>query len=102
MKIRLLPEAEHDIEMGADFYESQNPGLGAYFTDCIATDVDSLMTYGGIHEQYRGYFRSLSKRFPFAIYYKLNGEYVEIYAILDARQAPHRIDAMLGKPRTKQ
>lgn len=50
MKIRLLPEAERDIEVGADFYELQNPGLGAYFNDCIATDIDSLKTFGGIHE----------------------------------------------------
>ena len=102
MRIRLLPEAERDIEFGADFYESQSPGLGTYFNDCIATDIDSLKTYGGIHEQYRGYFRSLSKRFPFTIYYKLKGEWVDVYAILDARQDPSRIDAMLESPRTKQ
>ncbi|MCA9195445.1 MAG: hypothetical protein KDB03_26925 [Planctomycetales bacterium] len=36
MRIRLLPEAERDIELGADFYESQSPGLGTYFNDCIA------------------------------------------------------------------
>lgn len=28
MKIRLLPEAERDLEIGADFYESQRVGLG--------------------------------------------------------------------------
>ncbi len=27
MKIRLLPEAERDLEIGADFYESQRPVL---------------------------------------------------------------------------
>src|SRR5690606_26523232 len=100
MKIRLLPEAERDIETGADFYESQRPGLGAYFTDCIATDIDSLKIYGGVHEQYRGYFRSLSKRFPFTVYYKLHGETVDVYAVLDARQDPGRIDLLLASPRT--
>lgn len=102
MKIRLLPEAERDIQIGADFYDVQNPGLGSYFSDCLATDIDSLKTYGGIHELHRGYFRSLSKRFPFAIYYKLNGDYVDVYAILDARQDPSRIDVVLGSPRTKR
>ena len=28
MRIRLLPEAERDLELGADFYESQTAGLG--------------------------------------------------------------------------
>lgn len=35
MKIRLLPEAERDLEIGADFYESQRPGLGSYFNGCL-------------------------------------------------------------------
>ncbi len=33
MRIRLLPEAERDLETGSDFYESQQPGLGTYFND---------------------------------------------------------------------
>ena len=31
MRIRLLPEAERDLEIGVDFYESQQAGLGIYF-----------------------------------------------------------------------
>jgi len=42
MKLRLLPEAERDLEIGADFYESQRPGLGTYFNDCLTSDIESL------------------------------------------------------------
>jgi plasmid stabilization system protein ParE len=100
MRIRLLPQAERDLEIGADFYESQSPGLGVYFNDCMAADIESLRLYAGIHETYRGFYRSLSKRFPFSIYYKLNEDFVEVYAVLDARQDPARINAALGLPRT--
>jgi hypothetical protein len=100
MKIRLLPEAERDLEIGADFYESQKAGLGLYFNDCLTSDIESLKLYGGIHEEYCGFHRSLSKRFPFSIYCKLNGDWVEIYAVLDARQDPRKIDAALEPPRT--
>lgn len=31
MRVLLLPEAERDLEIGADFYESQKAGLGVYF-----------------------------------------------------------------------
>ena len=48
MKLRLLPEAEWDLEIGTDFYESQREGLGAYFNDCLASDIESLKLYGGI------------------------------------------------------
>jgi len=48
MKIRILPEAEHDLEIGADFYESQRERLGRYSNDCLLTDIDSLLLYAGI------------------------------------------------------
>ena len=99
MRIRLLPEAERDLEIGADFYEAQRPGLGSYFSGCLIADIESLRIYAGIHETYRGFQRSLSKRFPFSIYYILADDCVDIYAVLDARQDPHSIDAMLDSPR---
>ena len=40
MIIRILPEAEHDLEIGADFYESQGDGLGRYFNDCLMADIE--------------------------------------------------------------
>ncbi|MCA9174362.1 MAG: type II toxin-antitoxin system RelE/ParE family toxin [Planctomycetales bacterium] len=95
MRIWLLPEAERDLELGADFYESQRPGLGSYFTECLASDIDSLSLYCEIHEKYRGFHRAPSKRFPFVIYYKVNGDSVEIYAVLDGRQDPPQTDESL-------
>ena len=100
MRLRLLPEAERDLEDGADFYGSQSPGLGTYFNDCLATDIDSLLQFAGIHERYRGFFRALSKRFPFAIYYTVDRDCIDVYAVLDCRQDPMTIEARLGRPRT--
>ena len=97
MKISLLPEAECDLERGADFYESQVPGLGAYFTDSLISDIDSLSRFAGIHERYLGYYRSLAKRFPFVIYYMIEDETIRIYAVLDARQNPGKIDVRLSR-----
>ncbi len=102
MKLRLLPEAELDLELGADFYESQRMGLGIYFNDSLASDIESLQLYGGIHELYREFFRCFSKRFPFAIYYKLHDNCVEVYAVLDCRKDPAAIDAILNSPRANQ
>lgn len=101
MKIRLLPDAERDLEIGADFYQSQSLGLGVYFNDCLVSDIESLKLSAGIHEKYRGFYRALSKRFPFAIYYTVDGEWVDVFAVLDARQDPAAIAAAL-KSRTKE
>ena len=40
MNIRILPEAERDLELGADFYESQRDGLGSYFNESLAPDIE--------------------------------------------------------------
>lgn len=100
MKIRILPEAEHDLEIGADFYESQGAGLGRYFNDCLMADIESLRLHAGVHEQQHGLHRCMSKRFPFGIYYGVTKETVDIHAVLDLRQDPTAVQARLESPRT--
>ncbi len=78
MKIRLLSSALDDLSKGRLFYEKQGEGLGEYFFDSLFSDIDSLALYGGIHQKYFGYHRMLSKRFPYAIYYKLEEESVVV------------------------
>jgi plasmid stabilization system protein ParE len=88
MKIRILSPAERDLEEGYSFYESQSPGLGSYFLDSIYSDIDSLAYFGGIHQLVFGYHRQLSKRFPFAIYYRIIDNEVLVFAVLDCRRNP--------------
>lgn len=95
MKIKILEEAEKDIAIGMSFYESQKDGLGKYFLDSIVSDIESLHIYAGIHVVIADYFRLLSKRFPFSIYYKINDDVIYIYAILDCRQNPSRVEKRL-------
>ncbi len=88
MKIRILSPAERDLEEGYRFYESKAPGLGAYFLDSIYSDIDSLAYFGGIHQLVFGYHRQLSKRFPFAIYYRIIDNEILVFAALDCRRNP--------------
>ena len=96
MRIRILDEAERDLADGRRFYEVQSPGLGDYFLDSLSSDINSLCLYAGIHSVHRGYHRLLSKRFPFAVYYRVRRDVVEIWAVLDCRQDPARIGGRLG------
>ena len=95
MNIWILPEARPDLEMGGDFYESQSLGLGRYFLESLTADIDSLRLNAGIPQWDRGRHRMLAIRFPFAIYYDLNQDVVEIYAVLDCRQKPSKISNRL-------
>jgi hypothetical protein len=88
MKIQILPEADLDLLAGAAFYEEQRPGLGNYFLDCLEADINQLATLAGIHERVQGYHRLLSKKFPYAIFYLVEGEYAKVRAVLDCRRDP--------------
>lgn len=89
MKIRLHEAAFQDLTEGFEFYERQERNLGAYFLDSLFSDIDSLLIYAGVHPIFfKAYFRMLSKRFPFAIYYRINGNDVIVYAVLDCRRNP--------------
>jgi len=61
------------LQAGFSFYEIQHVGIGDFFLDSIYSEIDSLLLYAGIHRKIFGYHRQLCRRFPFAIYYKLDG-----------------------------
>ena len=88
MKVQVLEDALGDLAIGYRFYESQTDGLGTYFLDSLWSDIDSLCVYAGIHPLYFGYHRLLSKRFPFALYYRIDMNAARIRAILDCRRDP--------------
>jgi plasmid stabilization system protein ParE len=97
--IRLLETAREDLRSGYRFYEQQSVGLGEYFLDCMQADVRSLHLYAGIHGKAEGFHRMLAKRFPFAIYYLIEDDRIDIYAILDCRRDPTWIETRLRDSR---
>lgn len=95
MRIKILSSAVDDLRRGRVFYESQGKDIGEYFFDALFADIDSLAIYGGIHAQVFGYFRMLSKRFPYAIYYTKEEDLVVVWRILDLRRDPQAIQREL-------
>lgn len=89
MTIRVLRSARRTIADGIRFYEALGQGLGAYFLSSIMADLRSLNIYAGVHQKLDGgYYRMICKRFPFSIYYKKEGDNVDVYAVLDDRRDP--------------
>ena len=92
--VRIGASAERDLLIGFDFYETQAEGLGQYFLDSLFSDIDALALFAGVHPKpISGLHRSLSKRFPFAIYYDFDGQTA---IVLDCRRNPRSIRGTLG------
>jgi plasmid stabilization system protein ParE len=90
LKLRILSLAFEDLDAGRRFYERQQQGLGEYFLNSLFSDIDALLLYAGIHPKFFGYFRALSDRFPYAIYYRVEGGEIQVWRVLDCRQDPAR------------
>jgi plasmid stabilization system protein ParE len=92
IRVRLSEDAQHDLNEGFLFYESQAAGLGDYFVACLRADIEGLKVSGGAHRVvYADYHRLLSKVFPYGIFYTMEGGWAEVWAVLDLRKNPEWI-----------
>ena len=92
MKVKILRSATDDLVEGYRFYEHCSAGVGAYFLDSLYSDIDSLVITAGMHRKVFGdYHQMLSKRFPFAVYYRISDNIASVYAVIDCRSDPGRL-----------
>lgn len=87
-RVEILPAGEDDLDAGEQFYEEQTPGLVSYFLDCLLPDLRTLETSAGTHRVVHGFHRKVSRRFPFAIFCRVEGDLVLVHAVLDCRRDP--------------
>ncbi len=88
MKIVLSRTADQDLMAGFRFYKLKGTEVGHYFMDSLLSDIDCLLLYAGIHRKVDGFYVMLSRRFPFAIYYKIEDGVVRVRRVLDCRKNP--------------
>ena len=100
MRIKVLSSAIDDLYAGRFFYENQAEGVGTYFFDSLFSDIDSLVLYAGIHPIFQGYHRMLAKRFPYAVYYKVEDDIAVVWRVLDLRRTPDRTRSALKEGQT--
>lgn len=79
-------EVVEDLEEGWTFYETRQAGIGNYFWDSLLSDMESLSIFAGVHAKQYGFFRMLSRRFPYGIYYDIDQDTAYVVAILPMRR----------------
>lgn len=97
MTLRILDLAEADLLRGFRFYQRKSRGVGWYFLDTLSAEIESLHLYAGVHRKYLGYFRMLSRRFPYALYYRIADDEIQVWRVLDCRRDPLWIRKQLRK-----
>ena len=99
MRVKMLDSAHQDMLDGYWFYERQGVGLGDYFADTLYGEIDSLALYAGIHNRKFGFYRAISRKFPYSIYYEIEEGEARVYGVLDGRRDPSLIYSHLQKSR---
>lgn len=89
MAIRIAPSAHNDLRNASRWYEDQKPDLGGAFLE----EVDEVLTGVGqtplqFPEVEPSVRRALLRRFPFAVYFLVEADVVEIIAVLHMRRDP--------------
>jgi plasmid stabilization system protein ParE len=89
--LRSTPRTQLDIEDAFDWYESERIGLGIEFLDELRAVYDRIeanpLKYQVLKFDVR---RALTQRFPFAVYFLIEGDQVIILAVLHAARDPAR------------
>jgi plasmid stabilization system protein ParE len=90
-RVILRPKAEADLREAARWYESQRPCLGGQFLDEIDSILGSLQNSPERHAvYYRGFRRMPAHRFPYKLFFRIDGNDVIIVRVLHAKR-DHRL-----------
>ena len=91
--VTIRPRARTDLRRAHDWYEEQCPGLGDEF---LAAHAEALLRLESDPERfplyYRGFRRVLTHRFPYKIFFRIEGRSIIVFRILHgAQDHPRRL-----------
>ena len=91
MKYDLIirPEARADLLDAFRWYQDRRPGLGYDFKLCVDEVIAKIHRNPLIHKVIKdGIRRSVTKRFPYGVFYVVENRRIIVLAVLHARQDP--------------
>ncbi len=89
MKVRFRTEAAFDVTSAREWYDAQRAGLGDDFVQALEHIIDLVSELPEAFPEIAvGHRRALLGRFPYALYYRIDGRVLDVVACLHTRRAP--------------
>ena len=90
-RLVVRPAAEGDIAEAFRWYEERSPGLGEAFTSAVEAALREIERHPELHPRVRGAARrALLRRFPYAVFYVVRPDIIEVLACFHVRRDPRR------------
>jgi plasmid stabilization system protein ParE len=87
-------EVKGEIKSAYRRYEKEKEGLGEEFAECVHGQIAYLEMNPKIHAKvFKDVRKAVVKRFPFCIYYTIEGDRVFILSVFHTRQNPAKWQA---------
>jgi plasmid stabilization system protein ParE len=89
--LRVLPEAEAELQSAALWYEEKRRGLGIGFVAVVDRAFESILENPEACPVWRAdrpYRRRPLKRFPYVVFFRIDTANVEIVAVAHAKRRP--------------
>lgn len=93
MRLRIYPAAMADANAAQDWYDQAQAGLGEQFTTELEQALALLLLQPGIGSRRYAHLLKDKRlrfwaldRFPFLVFYQIEGEYLEVLRILHERR----------------
>jgi plasmid stabilization system protein ParE len=81
--------ADADIETAFQWYQTEQAGLGLEFLDALRTAYRRVVDNPFKYQELRsGIRRILTKRFPYAVYFVIEGETIFVFAVFTPPAIP--------------
>jgi len=91
VRVRFRTEAAADVSLARDWYDSKSSGLGDSFVGSLEQIIDLVAELPEAFPEIAvGLRRALLSRFPYALYYRVDGEVINVIACLHTRQSASR------------
>jgi len=89
VQVRFRSEAVEDVEAAKAWYNEQRDGLGDAFVLALESAVRLVVEFPEAFPEIAArHRRALLRRFPFALYYRVEGDVVEVLACLHQSVSP--------------
>jgi len=97
-RVNVQPGAEADADEAAAWYEAQQAGLGIEFVLELDAAIErAAETPLGYEPQFRNVRRVLLRRFPYAVYFVLERDLIDVFAVSHQQRAPVRWQSRLHR-----